>query len=81
MRIVIVEDDPILLDNLTLLLRGEAGITVTGAFQSAEDAITGLMSANPEVMLTDIGLPGMSGIDRICHRLMLRIYLKAMFFV
>lgn len=65
MRLVIVEDDPLLLENLTLLLRGEEGITVTGAFRSAEDAMRGLESAAPEVMLTDIGLPGMSGIELI----------------
>jgi DNA-binding NarL/FixJ family response regulator len=65
MRLVIVEDDPLLLENLTLLLRGEAGITVTGAFQSAEDAIKGIKRAAPDVMITDIGLPGMSGIDLI----------------
>jgi len=65
MRIVIVEDDPLLLENLTLLLRGEEGITVAGAFRSAEDAIKGLNSAAPEVMLTDIGLPGMSGVELI----------------
>jgi two-component system NarL family response regulator len=65
MRIVIVEDDPLLLENLTLLLRGEEGITVAGAFRSAEDAIKGLKSAAPEVMLTDIGLPGMSGVELI----------------
>lgn len=65
MRIVIVEDDPLLLENLSLLLRGEEGITVAGAFRSAEDAIKGLKSAAPEVMLTDIGLPGMSGVELI----------------
>jgi len=65
MRLVIVEDDPLLLENLTLLLSGEGGITVAGSFRSAEDALKLLKSANPEVMLTDIGLPGMSGVDLI----------------
>ncbi len=65
MRIVIVEDDPLLLENLTLLLLGEEGITVAGAFRSAEDALKGLKKAGPEVLLTDIGLPGMSGVELI----------------
>ncbi len=65
MRLVIVEDDPILLESLKLLLGGEAGITVCGAYCSAEDALRALRKSSPEVMLTDLGLPGMSGIELI----------------
>lgn len=65
MRLVIIEDDPLLLENLTLLLRGEEGITVAGAYRSAEDAMKSLRNAAPEVMLTDLGLPGMSGVELI----------------
>jgi two-component system NarL family response regulator len=65
MRLVIIEDDPLLLENLTLLLSGEEGITVAGSYRSAEDAMKLLKSASPEVMLTDLGLPGMSGVDLI----------------
>ena len=65
MRIVIVEDDPLLLENLKLLLSGESGIIVAGAFSSAEDALHALKKTAPEIMLADLGLPGMSGIDLI----------------
>src|SRR5208282_5995869 len=65
MRLIIVEDDPLLLENLTLLLSGEEGLDVTGSYRSAEDALRGLRNAKPEVLLTDLGLPGMSGVDLI----------------
>jgi DNA-binding NarL/FixJ family response regulator len=63
MRIVIVEDNRLLLENLRLLLNGEEGIKVTGAFGSAEEALPELSQCAPDVMLTDLDLPGISGIE------------------
>lgn len=65
MKVSIVEDDLLLRENLKLLLSGETGISVTGAFASAEDALVGIKRARPEILLADIGLPGMSGVDLI----------------
>ncbi len=63
MQIVIVEDNRLLLENLRLLLNGEEGIKVTGAFGTAEEALTVLEQCAPDVMLTDLDLPGISGIE------------------
>ncbi len=65
MRLVIVEDDPILRESLKLLLSGETDITVAGAYGSAEDALRALRKSAPDVMLADLGLPGMTGIELI----------------
>lgn len=65
MRIAIVEDEPMLLENMRLLLGGEKGIAVEGAFNSGEKALAGLRNLQPDIILTDIGLPNMSGIELI----------------
>lgn len=65
MKVVIVEDNPLLRENLKLLLSGEQGITVAGAFGSAEDALQSIKKTAPDVMLVDLGLPGMSGVELI----------------
>jgi len=65
MKLAIVEDDPLLRDNLKLLLGGEPGITVAGAYPSGEDALKAMRKSLPEVVLCDLGLPGMSGVEFI----------------
>lgn len=65
MNIAIIEDDSKLLENLKLLLNGEPGITVTGSFCSAEEALPALTKFPPDVLLVDLGLPGMSGVELI----------------
>src|SRR5512139_2860949 len=65
MKVAIVEDDRLLRENLKLLLSGETGISVVATYATAEDALAGLKRARPEILLADIGLPGMSGIELI----------------
>ena len=65
MKVSIVEDDVLLRQNLNLLLSGETGISVVSVFASAEEALAGIKRARPEILLADIGLPGMSGIELI----------------
>ncbi len=65
MRVAIVEDNRLLLDSLKLLLSGEPGISIVGAFVTAEDALKGLQHSVPDIMVVDLGLPRMSGIEMI----------------
>lgn len=65
MRVAIVEDDPLLRGSMSILLGGERNFQVVGAFGSAEEALEAVALQRPEVMLVDIDLPGMSGIEFI----------------
>ena len=65
MKVSIVEDDVLLRQNLKLLLSGETGISVVSVYGSAEEALRSIAKARPEILLADIGLPGMSGIELI----------------
>lgn len=64
-RLCIVEDDSLLLNNLSLLLRGESGFVVAGAFSNAESALGAVEWGQVDVLLSDIDLPGMSGVELI----------------
>jgi DNA-binding NarL/FixJ family response regulator len=65
MRILIVEDDPLILGSLTVLLAGEPGFSVCGSHGCAEEALACLEESAPDLLLSDIGLPGLSGIEFI----------------
>lgn len=65
MRIAIVEDERNLLDSMCIILGGEPDITVVGAYSSAEEAIAQYKDASPDMMIVDLKLPGMSGIELI----------------
>lgn len=68
--VVIVEDLREVRQGLTALINGTPGFRCEKSFRTMEEALARLQSAKPDVMLTDIGLPGMSGIDgiRIFHQ-------------
>lgn len=64
-RVVIVEDLREVREGLTTLINGTHGFACAGGYRSMEDAVRSIDGHRPDVVLTDIGLPGMSGIDGI----------------
>jgi DNA-binding NarL/FixJ family response regulator len=64
-RTAIVEDITELREGLTTLINFTEGFTCTGSYRSMEDAISRIKHDVPDVLLSDIGLPGMNGIDGI----------------
>jgi DNA-binding NarL/FixJ family response regulator len=64
-RIAIVEDLRDTREGLALLIDGTEGYRCTGAYRSMEAALPAIGNDPPDVVLTDIGLPGMSGIEGV----------------
>jgi len=62
-RIAIIEDDPELSELVSGWIRNTEGLDFVGAHGSAETAIQSLPDQHPDVVLVDINLPGMDGID------------------
>lgn len=64
-RTMIVEDQRDLREGLSTLVNFTPGFTCTGAFRSMEECLARVKHDVPDVVLSDIGLPGMSGIEGI----------------
>jgi DNA-binding NarL/FixJ family response regulator len=64
-RVAIVEDQQRTREGLGVLIGGTAGFRVTGSFGSMEEAIPRIDADPPHILLADIGLPGMSGIEGV----------------
>ena len=62
-KVSIVEDNAELRDTLTNMFNHARGLRCVSAHATGEDAVANLPSANPDVTLVDIHLPGMSGIE------------------
>src|ERR1700722_5915676 len=64
-NIVIIEDDLILLQTYKMLIEEETGLFVTGIYPSYKKARNDLHVLQPHVILLDIQLPGLSGIEAL----------------
>jgi len=82
-RIAIIEDSRQIREGLRQLIDGSEGCSVTGVFASMEEALAQMPRELPDVVLVDIGLPGISGIEGIrqlkqlypqLHLLVLTVY-------
>jgi len=65
LSIVIVEDLPNIRNGLAVLLNGTPDLECVGVYETCEDMLQKLDSDDPELILMDIGLPGMSGLEGI----------------
>jgi DNA-binding NarL/FixJ family response regulator len=64
-RVAIVEDQRDVREGLAVLINGSAGFRCVATFRAMEDALLRIDKEIPDIVMTDIGLPGMSGIAGI----------------
>ena len=64
-RIYIVDDHPLMRKGLAMTIDKEMGYEVCGQAESAEQALSEMVSLNPDAAVVDISLPGMNGIELI----------------
>lgn len=62
-NVAIVEDTAIIREAVEVLVKGSPGFKLTGVFKNGEEALAELPSLSPDVVIMDIGLPGISGIE------------------
>jgi DNA-binding NarL/FixJ family response regulator len=64
-KVFIVEDHPVYREGLVQILRREKDLIVCGQAGDAEEALRDSLRLKPDLMLVDISLPGMSGLELI----------------
>jgi len=61
--VLIVDDHPVFRQGLRDMLRNESDLTVVGECADGSEALQTIASSNPDVVLMDVNLPGMNGLQ------------------
>ncbi|MEM7106868.1 MAG: response regulator transcription factor [Bacteroidota bacterium] len=64
-RIVIVEDNDAVREGFALIINSVSDYYVVNSYDNAEEAIKNIKKDTPEIVLMDLELPGMNGIEAI----------------
>jgi DNA-binding NarL/FixJ family response regulator len=65
LRVVVIEDLREVREGLVALINGTSGYKCISNYGMMESALARIEKDNPDIILTDLGLPGMSGTDGI----------------
>lgn len=66
--ILIIDDHPLVLDGIKTMLKDEASIRIVGTCKTAGEALNFLANENPDIILLDISLPDMNGLE-LCEKI------------
>ena len=64
-KVAIFEDNRSLLTGLYQLINGTPGYTCVGAFENCSNLLKNIKETNPDIILMDIGMPGINGIEAV----------------
>ena len=66
-RVVLVDDEPLLRHGLRMILEGAPGISVIGEAGNGKEGVELILAEEPDVVLMDIRMPVMDGIEATAH--------------
>jgi len=64
-KVVVVEDNNPIREGLKILIDGTEGYSCVAGYEDCSSMLKNIKKINPDVLLMDIGLPGMNGIEGI----------------
>lgn len=62
-RLYLLDDHQIVIDGLKLMLENTPGMTLIGENTNPEKALTEVTALKPDVLICDVNMPGMTGIE------------------
>ncbi|MDR3401344.1 MAG: response regulator transcription factor [Chthoniobacter sp.] len=77
-RILLVDDHPVVLDGYQLMLNAQPDLVVCATALHAADALTAVEREQPDLVLTDLNMPGRGGLELIKDLVVLRPGIKVL---
>jgi DNA-binding NarL/FixJ family response regulator len=65
LKVIVVEDNDSIREGLKILIDGTEGYSCTHTFSDCETMLKNIVKHPPDVLLMDLGLPGMGGVEGI----------------
>jgi DNA-binding NarL/FixJ family response regulator len=65
LRVVVADDHPLFLDGISALIAGAPGFAVVGTAQTGDELVAAVAQADPDVVVTDLRMPGLPVIEAI----------------
>jgi len=64
-KVLLVDDHQIILDGVKTMLMNEPNISICGSYMSGIEALENAIKHKPDIIITDIMMPEMSGLEFI----------------